>query len=138
MSMNLPAIIVAALAIFVFGWLWYGPLFGKAWAAEMKIPMDGKPPAGVMARGMILMLVGNLLLSYVFYSNAQAWQMVMPDASNLLFGFMGGFFIWLGFFLPQNLSKLAWESNSMRLFWINTVHAFLSLQIVAMIFSHWR
>jgi hypothetical protein len=34
MEMNYLAILVATLATFVVGFLWYGPLFGKAWMAE--------------------------------------------------------------------------------------------------------
>jgi hypothetical protein len=136
---NASAIVVAAIANFIFGALWYMPLFGKAWAAEMKMPMDGnKPPAGVLIKGMVLMLVGNLLTAHVLAHNSAAWMGVMPDATVIQFGFLGGFFTWLGFFLPQDLSRLAWENKSGKLFLINTVYHFLALQIVAMILSSWR
>jgi hypothetical protein len=137
---NVGAVIVATLASFVFGALWYMPLFGKAWAAEMKIPMDGdKPPASAMIRGMVLMLVGNLLTAWVLAHNSAAWMNDMPaETTKAAFGFMGGFFTWLGFFLPRDLSRLAWENKSGKLFAINTVHNFLVLQLVAMILSYWR
>lgn len=31
LSMNWWAIVVATVVAFLLGWLWYGPLFGKAW-----------------------------------------------------------------------------------------------------------
>ena len=136
--LNCVAIVVAAVVSFVFGWLWYGPLFGKAWAKEMKMSMDQKPPAGVMIRGMIFMILGALLTSYVLASNASAWHGVMPDAMPAMFGFMGGFFTWLGFYLPQQLSGVAWEGKSGKLFWINAFHSFLALQIISMILAFWR
>lgn len=38
LHINIPAILAAILAAMVLGFLWYGPLFGKAWAREMKLP----------------------------------------------------------------------------------------------------
>jgi hypothetical protein len=138
MHINAAAVIVAAIVTFFFGWLWYAPLFGKQWAAEMKITMGDKPPAGEMVRGMLLMAAGCLLTAWVFAWDGQVWRAMMPHSSNLQFGFTGGFFIWLGFFLPQDLSRLGWENKSLKLFSINTVYHFLSLQIVAMILAHWQ
>lgn len=135
--LNCVAILVAAVASFLFGWLWYGPLFGKAWAREMKMSMDQKPGSGVMIRGMILMIIGALLTSYVLASNASAWHGVMPDAMPAMFGFMGGFFTWLGFYVPQLFHGVSWEGKSWKLFWINAFHAFFALQIISMILAFW-
>jgi hypothetical protein len=133
------AVLIAAIANFIFGAIWYIPLFGKAWATEMKMPMADKPPASAMIRGMVLMLVGNLLTAWVLAHNSAAWMNDMPaETSKVVFGFMGGFFTWLGFFLPHDLGRLAWENKSGKLFVINTVYGFLALQIVAQILSHWR
>ena len=30
-NINIWAVLVATLSTFLVGWLWYGPLFGKAW-----------------------------------------------------------------------------------------------------------
>ena len=137
---NNMAVLVAMAANFIFGWVWYAPLFGKAWAGEMGMSMDKKPPAGVMIKGMILMLIGCYLTAMVLAHDAAAWAMVpgmtMGEVSAVKFGFMGGFFTWLGFYLPQHLSRLAWENKSMKLFAINAVYSFLALQIVAQILSH--
>jgi len=38
--LNYLHILIASVVGFVFGWLWYSVLFGKAWAAEMKIPEE--------------------------------------------------------------------------------------------------
>jgi hypothetical protein len=139
-QVNAGAVLLATFANFVFGALWYMPLFGRAWAAEMKMPMDAtKPPASAMVRGMVLMFVGNLLTAWVLAHNSAAWANDMPaETTRAVAGFMAGFFTWLGFFLPHDLSRLAWENKSGKLFAINTVYHFLALQIVAMILSYWR
>ena len=33
--MNWVAIVIAAIAQFIIGWVWYGPLFGKTWMSMM-------------------------------------------------------------------------------------------------------
>lgn len=40
---NFPAVIAAVVVSFLFGWLWYGPLFGKKWMGLMNLPADFKP-----------------------------------------------------------------------------------------------
>lgn len=135
---NYVAVLVAALAHFAFSSLWYMPLFGKAWAEEMKIPMDSKPAPGAMALSMILMVVGCLLTTNAIANNAEAWWLVMPDSSPASFAFIGAFFTWLGFYLPQSLSRLAWENKSKKLFLINTVYHFLALLLVSLILAYWR
>ena len=48
---------------------------------------------------------------------------------------LAAFFTWLGFYLPQDLGRIAWENASWKLFFINTCYHFLSLFIAAMIVS---
>ena len=61
-SINFLAVGIAVVANFFLGALWYGPLFGKAWAAEMGISLDDRPDKWVMIRGMLLMVVATLLV----------------------------------------------------------------------------
>src|SRR3954466_7231036 len=71
------AIAIAVVANFIFGAIWYMPLFGKAWAKEMKMDPNGpKPPASVMIRGMIIMVIGNFLMAFVFAHNIAVWNPV--------------------------------------------------------------
>ena len=136
---NITAVVVATLATFVLGFLWYTPLFGKAWAAEMHVDMSGpKPTAGVMAKGMIIMVIGNFLMAYVFASNSMAWSFV-PGVKEM--GPMGNIanatiFTWLGFYLPGDLSRVAWEKASWKLFAINTGYHFFMLLVAAIIITY--
>src|SRR5712691_1164205 len=59
--LNYWAILVAVAATMVLGFLWYGPILGKAWMKEMGIPADSKPDPKVMRRGLILMFIDSLL-----------------------------------------------------------------------------
>ena len=139
-QLNMIAVLIAVAANFVLGYLWYSPLFGKAWATEMKWDMTQKPPASEMMKGMIFMVIGNFLMAYVFAHNIAVWNPVTwgQAASQMSVGQTAGmaaFFTWLGFYLPGDLGKVAWERHSWKLFFINTAYHFLSLLVVAFILA---
>jgi hypothetical protein len=135
---NMTAVLIAVVANFIFGAIWYMPLFGKAWAKEMKMDLNQKPPKSVMYRGMLIMVIGSFLMTYVFAHNVAAWNPLTwnqpaSSMSAMQNAWMAAFFTWLGFFLPQDLGRIAWEGSSWKLFFINTGHHLLSLLIVAII-----
>lgn len=140
-QINMLAVGIAVVAHFIFGFIWYTPLFGRIWAKEMGFDPDGKAPAGAMAKGLIFMVIGNFFLAWVLAHNMAAWNPLswgqspsqMSAAAN---AGMSAFFTWLGFFLPVDLGTVTWEQKSWKVFGINTSYHFLSLLIVAMILAH--
>src|SRR3954470_11850239 len=100
--LNYVAVIIAVIAHFILGFLWYTPLFGKIWAKELGLKMDQKPPASLLIRGMLFNLVGNFFLAFVLSHNMAAWNPLswgqapseMSPAQN---AFMAAIFTWLGF-----------------------------------------
>ena len=141
-EINYLAVIVAAAAQFAVGWLWHGPLFGKLWAKEMNMSMENMPDKSVMVRGMTLSIVGSLLIVYILAHSALVWRPsvwgVGADQADHVYGFFAAFFTWVGFFVPQALSAVAWEGRSWKLFGINTGYHFVSLQVAGMILAYWR
>lgn len=121
-QINYVAVLVAAIANFIFSALWYTPLFGKAWAKELGITASGPPPAGAFAKALIAGFVGQFLMAYVFAHNNMAWSFVpgmaeMPVAGKII---SAAVFTWLGFYLPVDLDRVMWEGKSWKLFAINT------------------
>ena len=140
-QINFAAVAVAVIANFIFGFLWYTPLFGKAWAKEMGFDMSVKPPAASMIKGMVLMVIGNFLMAYVLAHdltvwNPEFWGMGPMEGSKAAFAGMAAFFLWLGYYVPQDLNIVAWEGRSWKLFFINTSYHLLSLVLVGMILMH--
>jgi hypothetical protein len=136
------AVIVAMVANFILGYLWYTPLFGKAWAKEMGMDpnaMDKEAMRKGMMRGMLFMLIGNFLLAWVLAHNIGAWSYVpgYTENGNTANAMAAAFFTWLGFFLPTDLSRVAWEKSSWKLFFINTGYHLVSLIVVAFILVCW-
>lgn len=134
---NYIAILVATVANFFLGFVWYTPLFGKAWAREMGFDTSVKPPAGAIAKGMTIMVIGNFLMAYVFAHNMAAWTFVpgmdiMPAIGTIL---NSAIFTWLGFYVPVDLSAIAWENKSWKLFFINTGYHLAMLLVAATILT---
>lgn len=140
-QINFVAILIVVVANFFIGFLWYTPLFGKAWAKEMGFDTSGEPPKGAMIKGMVIMVIGQFLLAWVFAHNIAAWNPVswglepseIPTWSNAL---MAAIFTWLGFFVPQDLGVVAWENKTWKLFFINTGYHFITLLIASMVISY--
>jgi hypothetical protein len=137
LTVNYLAIVVATIANFFFGFLWYTPLFGKTWAKELGIVVTGKPPAGALAKGMILNVIGNFLMAYVFAHNNAAWSFVpgmdqMSAGSTIL---TSAIFTWLGFYVPTDLNTVAWENRSWKFFAINTSYHLGMVLIAAAILT---
>ena len=137
------ALVAATVAAFIFGGMWYGPLFGKKWAKLMGMPGDCKPDPKLMRRAFSLQLVGTFLAVFVLAHIDQihrpsVWGLSEPEGPNYMYGFFNGFFIWLGFYIPLQLGKVSWENKPWKLFFINAGHDFFNLQIMAQIIAHWR
>lgn len=135
LGISITAIIVAALANFFIGFLWYSVLFGKAWAKEMNMPMDARPAAGVMVKSLIMNLIGCFLLAYVFAHNTAAWSFVpgIDQMSPTVQIANAAVFTWLGFFVPVSINTVAWEGKSWKLFFINTSYHLMMVLVSAII-----
>jgi hypothetical protein len=136
-EINYVAILVAVVANFFVGFLWYTPLFGKAWAKENGFDTSVKPAGGDIAKGMIMNVIGNFLLAYVFAHNMAAWTFVpeMKDAPAVGTIMMSAIFTWLGFFVPVDLNAVAWERKSWKLFFINTGYHLTTLIVASAILT---
>ena len=137
-ELNYLAIAIAVVANFFLGFLWYTPLFGKAWAKEMGFDLTQKPPAGAMMKGMIIMVIGCFLMAYVFAHNIAVWNPLTwgqpaSEMSPMASAFTAAIFTWLGFFVPSDLNTVAWEMKSWKLFFINTGYHLVALIVVALI-----
>jgi hypothetical protein len=138
-KVNFFAILVAVVVNFILGFIWYTPLFGKIWGKEMGYDPDMKPDKSVMLRGMLFMLIGNLLFAGVLAHNIAAWNFVPGIRENGPFAnaLTAAFFTWLGFYLPGELGATVWEKHSWKLFGINTGYHLASLLVVAAILTYW-
>jgi len=88
---NWVAIVIAAIAQFIIGWVWYGPLFGKTWMSMMGMSQQSMSREG-MGKTMTLTFIGSLVTAAVL-SMLVGWM----GAKTLGAGIAAGFWAWLGF-----------------------------------------
>ena len=137
-QINFVAILIVVVANFVLGFLWYTPLFGKIWGREMGYDMNEKPKSSEMSKGMVFMIIGNVLFAWVLAHNMAAWTFVpgsedIPPFQNAM---MASIFTWMGFYFPVDLGSVVWERKSWKLFFINTGYHLASLMVAALILSY--
>ena len=121
---------VSVFASFMFGYVWYGPLFGKTWGQLMGFKMEdckGKKPE---ASALLLTLLGTVLTTFVL---AYILNIYKPCCSV-----GAAFLIWLGFYVPVQFSAVAWEGKPWKLFILNGAFYLLNLQLIAAILTHLR
>ncbi|HIJ11979.1 TPA: DUF1761 domain-containing protein [Candidatus Woesearchaeota archaeon] len=125
---NYGAVLVAAVAYFILGWVWYGPLFGKQW-----MKLQGMDPKKVDKSGMggklAAAFVANLVLAYVL-----AQYVLVGNIGN---GLITGFWLWLGFVATFSLSSVLWEKKPFTLYLLNNAHNLLGILIMAAILVSW-
>ena len=129
-SINHWAVIIAALAAWGFGALWYSPvMFEKQWLKHV-----GKKQSelGNPGKAMAGMFLATLLMAYVLahviqYFGATTWQA----------GAAAGFWIWLGFVLTSTAGVYIFEGRPKNLYYIYNGYQLVALVIMGIIISIW-
>lgn len=117
----------AVIASFIFGSLWYGPIFGKMWSDLVGRKQETSAPEPWVIIGT---LIGTIFTTFVL---AYFQDIYKPYCS-----YGAAFFIWLGFYLPVLFGAVAWEGKPWNLLFLNGAYYFLNLQLISAILSFWR
>jgi len=133
-SLNYIAIIVSGVVAMIIGYLWYGPLFGKAW---MKLsgftPKDQeKAKKKGMTKSYIIMFIGVLVTAYVL-----AHFVDYMEATTFLAGMEVGCWLWLGFIAPVMLGMVLWEGKPVKLYLLNVIYQLIVIELMAGILAVW-
>jgi hypothetical protein len=142
LQVNYLAIAIALVVKAALGSLWYGPLFGRIWNRELDYPPNFALPAPALMRARVLRWIGMALTVYVL---ALAVEVIRPsswgagvDGPSALYGFLAALFVWVGFYVPQQLSRVGWEGTSWKLLRIHAYYHLVALQVAAQILAHGR
>lgn len=103
MELNYLAIVVATVLQFIAGWMWYMPLFGKAWGAMHGYDQLSKEEQEIAQKGMGVQLGFQFLGTLVMTSVLALFVAGLPSEWNT-FGIAG--FFWLGFVVPTQMSAV--------------------------------
>ena len=139
-AVNYLAVAACVVAAMPVGFLWFGPVFGKAWAKGMGME-DVKPDGAAMAKSMIIFAVGNLLIAFVLAHSLAIWRPSTwgagEDAGAYVFALNAALWTWVGFFVPLQIGRVAWEMRGWKLVAINASFDLTRLMIFAFILAYW-
>lgn len=113
MQINYYAILVCGILAMFFGYLWYGPLFGKKWlevvgATKLDLEARKKMEANVWKLYLLQFLL-VLFQAWVLAYYIQGWQ----DASGLT----NALWIWAAFVVPVIAGTAMWNNDSAKISW---------------------
>lgn len=130
-TLNIWAILVAALSAFLLGGLWYSPaLFGKAW--ERANGFDTPPPATNMAKVFGLSFLLSLIMSF----NLAAF--LNNPATTTAFGAAAGFAAGFGW-VAMGIGIISlFERRPLRYVLINGGYMTVALTLMGTILGAWR
>lgn len=103
MELNYTAIIVATVAQFIFGAIWYTPIFGKTWGKIHGFDQVAPDKQKEMMRDMWKLLVVQFIFTFV-----TTWVFAyLLNSSTLDWSiYKLAFFYWLGFLLPTQVAAV--------------------------------
>ncbi len=131
---NYLAILAAGISNMVLGFLWYGPIFGKAWMALIgKTEADLNPNPIIYVVSFLLSLLMALVLS-IFLHHVDA----SIQAMSLLIGILVALLAWVGFVGPATFQNNMYSGLPKRLFAIDYGYVLVALLIQGAIIGVWQ
>jgi surface polysaccharide O-acyltransferase-like enzyme len=131
MRTNYPAVLVAAIAYWILGGIWYGVLFSKPWMALEQVTaeqMQGTSP-------VVPYIVSFVLELLIAYSLAQLC--IWRNANTASRGASAGVLVWIGFVGPITFMTYMFEMRSKTLFAINEFYPLAGLVLMGAILGGW-
>lgn len=134
-NINFLAVIVATFSTFIVGWLWYGPLFGKAWLSAVGITeedVEKKNMAKIFGLAFLFELIMAFNLAMFLTGSAEAAEQ-MTAGTGAFYGFLTGFG-WVFFALAVNS---LYEGKSWTYIFINGGYWTISFTVMGAILGAW-
>jgi Protein of unknown function (DUF1761) len=128
LNANLLAILIATLAAFIVGGLWYGPLFSKPWMAELGISKDGpkgRPMAMLLGWTLLLDAVMAFFLGHLLAHVANSDRTIMMISTGMA----------LGFICPALCINYLYQGRSVKLMLIDCGHWIAVFAIMGGVFA---
>jgi len=132
MKTNYLAVIVAAIAYWLLGAIWYGVVFGEAWMAlEHMTPEQARSMNPVLP--YVITLVLNVLIAY-----ALAQICIWRNADTLGRGASVGVLLWIGFVGPVTFTTYMYEMRPKELYAINQFFPLAGFVLMGAILGGWK
>jgi len=132
---NYLAVLVAAIVVFVLGWLWYSPfLFYKPWMRARGLdPAAAMANAKMPAGNLVIELVRCLVLAYVV-----ARFVALLGINSWMGAVHFGVMLWIGFPVVLLAGSVLWEKTPVKVAAIHAGDWLVKLLVIPIIVSLWR
>jgi len=137
-GMNPVAILVAAIAGWLAGALWYG-MFGRIWIEAQGTTVEAFKARQAASKGspasympFVLAFLGNLVMAWIL-----SGLLGHIGALSVRGGIISGAFVWFGFIVTSMLVNNAFEGRSWRLTAVNAGHWLLVMIVIGAILGAW-
>jgi len=127
-DVNLLAVLIASLAYFGLGALWYGPLFGQKWTAAMGLNPDDMMSA---KQNYAITFVAILVLAFLLAGHVKG-------AADMSQSLLTAFWLWLGFVATSGTINAVWDTRGWSVFGINQGFHLVGMLISALILALWK
>ncbi len=128
-TLNWLAVIVAALAGFAIGGVWYGPLFGKVWMQE-----SGMTEEKMKSSNMVRTYGGTLVLNLI-----AAFSLAMfIGKGDLNFGLFAGFMTGFTFVSMALGVTYLFEHRTLKLWLVNAGYQTVIFTVMGAILGAWH
>lgn len=131
-ALNWVAVVLAAVAILVVGFIWYLPqVFGTRWAAlaGRPLPQVAQVPPATIVASVVVALVTAYVLAVVIDG---------LGAASLTDGAIVGFLAWLGFVATTSYGSVLWEGRPTAYWAISAGDVLVGLVLAGAIIGYLR
>jgi hypothetical protein len=132
MKTNYVAVVVAAVAYWILGAIWYGALFSKPWMALEQMT-DERARSMNPVLPYVITMVLNLLIAYVL-SQIILWR----NGNTAGRGAAIGVILWVGLIGPITFTTYMYEMRSHTLWAINEFYSLAGLVLMGAILGAWK
>jgi hypothetical protein len=126
--MELLAILVAAVANMLLGFIWFSPLlFGEPWQKLSGVKKLKSTPATFALAFLYSFVMAYVLASLIEYMGA----------ATLVSGVSVGLMAWVGFIATITMGSVLWENRPAQLYLLNNAYYLLGLSMMGGILAIW-
>jgi uncharacterized protein DUF1761 len=132
---NFLPVLVAAIVVFVLGWLWYSPfLFYKPWMRARGLdPVAAMTGAKMPAGKLVVELLRCIVLAYVI-----AHFVALLGVSSVFGAIHFGLLLWIGFPVILLVGSILWENMPVKVAAIHAGDWLVKMLVISIIVSMWQ
>lgn len=135
-QVNYVAVFMAGVVSMVVGFLWYSPFFfGKPWMKLMGLnAKDMKEAQKKMGPMYALSFAVTLVTAVVLY-HVMTYSGAYNHYDKMMLALSTGFWVWVGFVAPVQVTEVIFGGKKWNLFFINTGYQLVSLVAMALVLA---